>query len=174
MINMGIVAALSWAASIVSAQVPTGPQAGPPPPAPDAASPSDIEPAVNTSAPTSSAAAAPSAAAPRRKASQTPGATRRPGRAPMDRVDLDVSQFTGNRELPKVLYIVPWKRPELGDLMGRPINSLLDEVLAPVDRDVFRRENRYFESLQNDARAPAAKPTPGGAAMAPTPAGPEK
>ena len=73
----------------------------------------------------------------------------------MDRVDLDASQITGNRELPRVLYIVPWKRSDLGDLTGKPVNSLLDEVLAPVDRDVFRRETRYFDAL---ATGPAAAP----------------
>ena len=54
----------------------------------------------------------------------------------------------GNRELPKVLVIVPWKRTELGELTGRPANSLLNEVLEPVDREVFRRELRYFEALE--------------------------
>jgi hypothetical protein len=46
-----------------------------------------------------------------------------------------------------VLYIVPWKRADLGDLVGKPVNSLLDEVLTPVDRDVFKRENRYYRAL---------------------------
>jgi len=74
-----------------------------------------------------------------------------------DRIELDPTQITGNRELPKVLYIVPWKRSDLGDLTGRPVNSLLDEVLQPVDRDVFRRENRYYEALKPDAAGAAAK-----------------
>jgi len=74
----------------------------------------------------------------------------------MDRVELEATQITGNRELPKVLYIVPWKSPNLGDLGGRPINSLLDEVLAPVDRDVFRRENRYFDAVKPDTTPAAA------------------
>jgi hypothetical protein len=64
---------------------------------------------------------------------------------------LDTTQITGNRELPKVLYIVPWKRSDLGDLVGKPVNSLLDEVLTPVDRDVFKRQNRYYDALKPDA-----------------------
>lgn len=68
-----------------------------------------------------------------------------------DRLELDTTQITGNRELPRVLYVVPWKRPDLGDLSGRPANSLLDEVLAPVDRDVFRRQNRYYQALKPDS-----------------------
>ncbi len=69
----------------------------------------------------------------------------------MDHLELDPTSITGNRELPKVMVIVPWKRADLGDLGGRPANSLLNEVLEPVDRDVFRREMRYFDAL-------AAKP----------------
>src|SRR5262245_21727785 len=61
-----------------------------------------------------------------------------------DRLDLDTTVVTGNRELPKVLYIVPWKKAELGELPAQPFNTLLDEVLTPVDRDVFKREVKYF------------------------------
>jgi hypothetical protein len=66
----------------------------------------------------------------------------------MDHLELDPTAITGNRELPKVMVIVPWKKAELGDLTGKPANSLLNEVLEPVDREVFRRELRYFEALQ--------------------------
>ncbi|MFO1428182.1 MAG: hypothetical protein U1F11_14685 [Steroidobacteraceae bacterium] len=94
----------------------------------------------------------------------------------MDRVDLDASQITGNRELPKVLYVVPWRAPEAGELEGRPVNSLLYELTRPVDREVFRRENRYFEALR---QVPPAAPgsQPGDSPAAATPpggAGPEK
>jgi len=74
-----------------------------------------------------------------------------------DRLQLDTTQITGNQELPKVLYIVPWKRSDLGDLLGKPANSLLDEVLEPVDRDVFKRENRYYDALKPDAAGGADK-----------------
>lgn len=60
-----------------------------------------------------------------------------------DRADLEGTRIIGSRELPKVLVIVPWKAPLPGDLAGRPVASLLDEALAPVDRDVFRREVDY-------------------------------
>jgi hypothetical protein len=65
-----------------------------------------------------------------------------------DRADIDRTQVIGNRELPKVLYIVPWKKPLPGDLSGRPVVSVLDEALAAVDRDVFRRQLRYDAQLQ--------------------------
>src|SRR4051812_141385 len=73
-----------------------------------------------------------------------------------DRADIDRTQIIGNRELPKVLYIVPWKKPMPGDLSGRPLVSVLDEALAPVDRDVFRREVRY--DAQSRPTTPAAAP----------------
>jgi|GEM_PF-875005 len=69
----------------------------------------------------------------------------------VDRIDLDTTTVTGNRELPKVMYVVPWKKSDIGDLMGRPLNSLLDEVLAPVDRDVFRREVGYYKGMAASA-----------------------
>jgi hypothetical protein len=131
------------------------------PPAPQ----DSMEPGVNTSAPASTPAAEkPAAANPttntgsgaaNKPATKTPTANK--GNA-KDRLDLESTQITGNRELPKVLYIVPWRSAEMGDLVGRPVNSLLDEVLEPVDRDVFRRQNRYFEALQPNSAAPASKP----------------
>jgi hypothetical protein len=74
-----------------------------------------------------------------------------------DRADIERTQIIGNRELPKVLYIVPWKKPLQGDLSGRPPGGVLDEVLAPVDRDVFRRQVRYDAMVAPAAAAPAAK-----------------
>jgi len=65
----------------------------------------------------------------------------------MDRLELGTTSITGNQELPKVMYVVPWKKADLGELRGKPARSLIDEILAPVDRDVFRREIGYFETL---------------------------
>ncbi len=79
-----------------------------------------------------------------------------------DRADIDRTQIIGNRELPKVLYIVPWKKPLPGTLHGRPVQSVLDEALAPVDREVFRRQVGY--NTQVAARAAAAVQAPAAAA----------
>jgi hypothetical protein len=76
-----------------------------------------------------------------------------------DRADLEGTQILGSRELPKVLYIVPWKQPLPTELVGRPASSLLDEALSPVDRDVFERQVRYHLLLQ--APPPDAGPRPG-------------
>jgi hypothetical protein len=60
---------------------------------------------------------------------------------------LRTTTITGNAELPRVLYIVPWKKASPGDLMGKPVNSLLDDVLQPIDRGEFRRQLRYYDVL---------------------------
>lgn len=70
------------------------------------------------------------------------------GRPTMDHLELDPTAITGNRELPKVMVIVPWKKADMGELTGKPANSLLNEVLEPIDREVFRRELAYFEALE--------------------------
>jgi hypothetical protein len=73
-----------------------------------------------------------------------------------DHAEIDKTRITGTRELPKVLYIVPWKKPQAGDLAARPLVSVLDQVLAPLDRDVVRREQQYDAS----ARSPLGSAAP--------------
>jgi len=80
-----------------------------------------------------------------------------------DRADIDRTQIIGNRELPKVLYIVPWKKPLPGTLSGRPVASVLDEVLAPLDREVLARQIDYH------AQATAARPAAPASPSTPTP-----
>jgi len=133
----------------------------------------ELEPAVNTSnvppeqpaAPPAEHPAAPPAAAPLAspKTSAPAASANAPKRtaagqksAARDEITLDPTQITGNKELPNVMYVVPWRRPDIGDLNGRPPRSLVNEVLAPVDRDVFRRQNRYFTALQTQTAVPAA------------------
>jgi hypothetical protein len=78
-------------------------------------------------------------------------------RGQLDRLQLDSSAITGNQELPRVMYIVPWKESGIGELSGRPVNSLLDEVLAPIDREVFQRQVRYFDQLYGDPMVAAGE-----------------
>ena len=68
----------------------------------------------------------------------------------MDELELGRTEITGNQELPKVLYIVPWKKSDPGELIGLPVNTLLDEVLAPLDREEFIRQVEYHNDLYGD------------------------
>jgi hypothetical protein len=79
------------------------------------------------------------------------GVTRRQGTAGvMDEMNLGRTEITGNQELPKVLYIVPWQKSGPAELMGKPVNTLLDEVLAPIDRTEFVRQVDYYDDLYNE------------------------
>ena len=73
---------------------------------------------------------------------------------------MGTATVTGDREQPKVMYIVPWKKSDIGDLAGKPMNSLVDEILAPVDRDVFKREVLYYKAVQADASQNGAQSRP--------------
>jgi hypothetical protein len=149
--------------SVVAQEKP--PAAAPPQTGPVRGTEEDLQPAVDTSATPDDAQpkTAPRATRAAKPVAQPPqpmvAAPAKPKAGAKDRIELDPTQITGNRELPKVLYIVPWKRSDLSDLTGRPANSLLDEVLAPVDRDVFKRENRYYGVLNPDEPAGAAGAT---------------
>ncbi len=99
----------------------------------------DAEPAVDTSA--ASAAEAEAEEDVRRRVTTT---------GVMDEMDLGTTEVTGNQELPKVMYIVPWQKTDPGEFMGQPINSLLDEVLAPVNRDEFVRQVDYYRDLNGE------------------------
>jgi len=68
----------------------------------------------------------------------------------MDEMTLGRTEITGNQELPKVLYIVPWQKAQPGELTGRPVNTLLDEVLAPLDREEFTRQVDYYGDLYGE------------------------
>jgi hypothetical protein len=122
----------------------SGPAAGAPAATPAAGAPAAGKPA---------AGAQPAARAPKAAGQKPPG---------VDRLELNTATVTGDREQPKVMYIVPWKSSDIGDLSGKPMNSLLDEALAPVDRDEFKREVVYFDVMkadrsQNGTSGPAEK-----------------
>jgi hypothetical protein len=146
------------------------------PPAPDekarerAQAVRDAEPAVTpavTPPAATPAAKAPAAKAPAAKApaAKAPAAER--AAKAQDRLDLETTQITGNRELPKVMVVVPWKRSDIGDLAGRPVNSLVDEALQPVDREVFRREIDYYGALAPDRPRDETHVTAGAAEQRP-------
>jgi hypothetical protein len=157
------VVVLACAAAVMAGAAPAFAQAQPQ---------DDLQPGVNTSAlpaqthpaaqatPEASTASPASAASSPGKTAAGKPASGKPapgGKKAMDRIDLDTTQITGNKELPKVMYVVPWKHSDLGDLTGKPANSLVDEILQPLDRDVFNREERYYHTVAPQ-KGPAAAP----------------
>ncbi len=142
------------------------PPAAPPADKPTAQSEAG-EPRAETSVPAAAAPApvpaAASAATPAKVPAGRPASASAGGQksaSKTDRLELGTATVTGDREQPKVMYIVPWKRSDIGDLAGKPMNSLVDEILAPVDRDVFKREVVYYRAVQAETSQNGAPPKP--------------
>ena len=162
-------ALLAFAANLAQAQTP------PPAPAPAADPPASQqdnspkataqseagEPRADTSR-TAATRPSPAVASGQGAASgqRPPSGTAKKAPGTTDRLELGTATVTGDREQPKVMYIVPWKKSDIGDLAGKPMNSLVDEILAPVDRDVFKREVVYYKAVQADASQNAAAVRP--------------
>ena len=66
-----------------------------------------------------------------------------------DRIEMDGIEIIGNSELPKALYIVPWKQSEQKASAGKPVDSLTNELLQPLEREAFLRRLKYFEGGVN-------------------------
>jgi len=58
--------------------------------------------------------------------------------------ELSGMSIVGNDEAPKSLYIVPWKSSEIG--AETSLDSMLNEEDVPVDRDVFKRQLRFYQA----------------------------
>ena len=72
--------------------------------------------------PPAQTAPAPTANKPAAASAEPAVRTSTPARA--DRLELDTTIVTGNRELPKVLYIVPWKKADIGELPAQPARGI--------------------------------------------------
>lgn len=69
-----------------------------------------------------------------------------------EQIDLEGARLFGNRDLPNITYVVPWKEESFQALDVQPVGDLFDEALKPLDRDVFIREVEYYELLQGKKR----------------------
>ena len=66
-----------------------------------------------------------------------------------DKLELDTVTIKGNRELPKVLYIVPWKRMKNNDFDQKLVlHSLFKDAFDPIEPEAFERHvdnyGKYF------------------------------
>jgi len=61
-----------------------------------------------------------------------------------DVVKIGGMSIIGNRELPKSLYIVPWKNSDV-DSETDLSRDLLNERAGVVDQDEFRRQLNYYD-----------------------------
>ena len=69
------------------------------------------------------------------------------------RLEMEGTSIIGNKELPKVLYIVPWKSTETVNFPSPPIESIMDQALKPLERNAFRRQIRYHDAIFSTSAA---------------------
>ena len=72
-----------------------------------------------------------------------------------DRIQLDRTTVIDNHELPKITYIVPWQAAQLPQLEKPPLDTLIDDALAPLDRDVLRSQIQYYYEVTPATQASA-------------------
>lgn len=67
---------------------------------------------------------------------------------PQGVIRLDETVISGNQELPKILYILPWRDPDgLPDIeLGAQFSEM--DVFRRLYPPAYRRELKYFKSLE--------------------------
>ena len=64
------------------------------------------------------------------------------------RIKLKSSTITGNSELPKILYVVPWKKVAATEINYKlTVHGITDDVLKPIDPEEFQRQAKNYAEL---------------------------
>jgi hypothetical protein len=74
-----------------------------------------------------------------------------------EKLHMQGTEITGNKELPKVLYIVPWKSVERFEISSPPIASIMEQKLTPIDRASFKRTINYHDAIFTTAKTGSDK-----------------
>jgi hypothetical protein len=113
-----------------------------------------LEPGVDTSnAETSPEASVPAGEPEAGNGATEPGAATEVERVEsggrvMDRMELGRTEITGNQELPKVLYIVPWQDPSGIPSIELDPNFTEHEVFRRLYPPAYQRELKYYDLLK--------------------------
>lgn len=70
-----------------------------------------------------------------------------------DRIDMEGISIIGNKELPNILYIVPWQYAEHAEIADPPLSTLINEALKPVDRESLLRHQSYARLLRQQEQS---------------------
>lgn len=65
--------------------------------------------------------------------------------------------IVGEDESPMGLFIMPWKNSSADTGLDKPAR-LLDEAMLPLDKDVFRRQTEYYQTLSEHRNNQGAAP----------------
>lgn len=61
-----------------------------------------------------------------------------------DKLIMEGTSIIGNSEMPNVLYVVPWKQTPQPNLNPELHESLIEDQLKPVDRDIFLKRISHY------------------------------
>ncbi len=73
---------------------------------------------------------------------------------PAGRIRLDETIISGNQELPKVLYIVPWQDPTGIPKIEFDPNFTEHDVFRRLYPPAYRRELEYYQMLKSSTAKP--------------------
>lgn len=65
-----------------------------------------------------------------------------------ERINMQAMSIVGNKELPNVLYILPWKQANLPEMVELPLSSLINDALQPIDRQTMLRRQYYKQIIK--------------------------
>jgi len=66
------------------------------------------------------------------------------------RLDLDATSIIGNREVPRIVYLLAWRDAPKGDILEQSLETKHNTEIGPIDRDVFQRKISYYELMYQD------------------------
>jgi hypothetical protein len=73
-----------------------------------------------------------------------------------ERIDMETMSIIGNKELPNVLYILPWKQANLPEMVELPLSSLINDALQPIDRQTLLRRQYYKQIIKQQGVVPTS------------------
>ncbi len=60
-----------------------------------------------------------------------------------DSIDSSGTKIIGDSDMPKTLYIIPWKKPEPAPPPTRSMSEFANAALATLERDTLLRQMQY-------------------------------
>ena len=87
-------------------------------------------------------------------AAEAPENTEQSAHSPSGVLQLDQTVISGNQELPKVLYILPWREPQGLPDIEIQAEFTEKEVFRRLYPPAYRRELGYFETLSGLKESP--------------------
>jgi len=64
-----------------------------------------------------------------------------------DRLELEGTAIVGNKELPNILYIVPWKSVQRFEIETPAVISIMEQKPKALDRASFKRKIHYHNAI---------------------------